>query len=201
MSTWWVPFSTQAFTTGSPKNLYCIHKPHFNFRLNCMFYCGKHKHNWQWEANQHWKPIPSWHGSKHNYIYCTLWVTSSLCITEGSSVCMCVRHGVHGHMLWCGVILTGPTQLRIITACLHRDANESGSATSATMISTSELSSGLPACEYRQARMGEQVKTHTQIIITVRQLSGCEHWHNRGTEQSFVMFPQLFYYCQSLKPY
>lgn len=49
-------------------------------------------------------------------------------------------------------ILTGPTQLRTITACLHMDTSESGSATSATMISTSDLSSGLPACEH----------THTQ---------------------------------------
>lgn len=114
-----------------------------------------------------------------------------LVLFEGSSVCMCVRHGVHGQMLWCGVILTGPTQLRIITACLHRDANESGSATSATMISTSELSSGLPVCEYRQACMGKQVKTHTKIIITERQLSGGVSIGTTGGLNSFVMFPQL----------
>ena len=43
----------------------------------------------------------------------------------------------------CSQILTGPTQLRTITACLHIAANESGSFTSDTMMST-VLSSGLP---------------------------------------------------------
>lgn len=56
MSTWWAPFSTQALTTGSPKNLYCTHKQHFHFTLNPMFFCLKHKHEWQWDVKWHWKP-------------------------------------------------------------------------------------------------------------------------------------------------
>lgn len=50
----------------------------------------------------------------------------------------------HKHFCW-NCPLTGPTQLRTITACLHMAAMESGSSTSATMMSTSVLSSGLPA--------------------------------------------------------
>lgn len=50
-----------------------------------------------------------------------------------------------GHTFLWSRQLTGPTQLRTITACLHMAAKESGSPTSATMMSTSDLSSGLPA--------------------------------------------------------
>lgn len=51
---------------------------------------------------------------------------------------------IYNTILW-NCLLTGPTQLRTITACLHIVAKESGSSTSATMMSTSVLSSGLPA--------------------------------------------------------
>lgn len=50
---------------------------------------------------------------------------------------------------------TGPTQLRTITACLHIAARESGSSTSATMMSTSVLSSGLPAHTHKQHTPGQ----------------------------------------------
>lgn len=54
MSTWWAPFSTQALTTGSPKNLYCTHKQHFDFALNPFFFLFKTQ--CQSDAKWRWKP-------------------------------------------------------------------------------------------------------------------------------------------------
>lgn len=67
MSMWWAPFSTQALTTGSPKNLYCGHRNRqmyqftaffLQFWLHCSKICSsiclfifiyshKRKHGWR----------------------------------------------------------------------------------------------------------------------------------------------------------
>lgn len=75
---------------------------------------------------------------------------TSLCY-EADQV-LCVKDKQAHTFLWM-CLLTGPTQLRTITACLHMAARESGSSMSATMMSTSVLSSGLPAHTHKETHM------------------------------------------------
>lgn len=63
-------------------------------------------------------------------------------VGHGWAQVLCVKETLS--QAQCDSLLTGPTQLRTITACLHMAARESGSSTSATRMSTSDLSSGLP---------------------------------------------------------
>ena len=63
-------------------------------------------------------------------------------------------------------ILTGPTQLRTITACLHIAANESGSFTSDTMMST-VLSSGLPKPQKENCLLEGNMENAKHILTDV----------------------------------
>lgn len=85
-----------------------------------------------------------------------LCVYESVCLGERQREIQRHRETESGHTFLCSRLLTGPTQLRTITACLHMAAKESGSPTSATMMSTSDLSSGLPA------------RTHKHKYVTVQ---------------------------------